>query len=249
MAKGKSIFLSALTGMIVILSSFVLLRFINPELVKFKVIQPPIFLASGLPKCEDIGFSQNCVIGSGANTGQVFVGGSSGQGGCINKEQGGCTSQTLNACPGMAKNVPLGLRICNQESSGGNYGIMSGTDTCTETSTGAVISFSGGLWQLNIENSAQDFPECAGVLKHVSPGNHCSVYPPYKPAGSQCRCQFGSGGRSAYDRCVAALKDPVKNTQNACRLFNTRSTAGTESRIRGWQPWITSYNKCKNVNN
>ncbi len=248
--KGKTMFIGSITGMLLILSSYVLLRFLNPDLVLYKPIQPPIFTSSGLPTCEAIGYGANCIITSGPNTGQVYQGGGTpGQGGCVNKEQGGCTAKTLAACPGMAKNQALGLRICNQESAGGQYAIMSGTDTCTEVTTNSVVSFSGGLWQINIENSAQDFPECAGVLKHVSPGDHCSVYPPYKPPGSQCKCRFGSGGRSAYDKCVEALKNPEKNTQNACRLFNTKSNAGTEPGIRGWQPWITSYNKCKNVNN
>lgn len=64
-AKGKSIFTAALTGMIIILSSYVLLGFINPELTKIKPIQPPIFSASSLPKCSDVGYGQNCVLPSG----------------------------------------------------------------------------------------------------------------------------------------------------------------------------------------
>lgn len=243
--KAKQTLYSALTGIAIMLGSYVLLNFINPNLVQIKTIQPPIFKALNLPSCEDIGFVDKCIITTGGSSGQVYSPpGATGKGGCFNKEQGACNKQTLAACPGMAKNVELGLRICNQESGGGQYGIMSGTDRCKEETTGQVVSFSGGLWQINIENSASDFPECAGVLKHVSPGDHCSVHPPYKTI--ECTCRFGSGGRSAYDKCVAALKDPVKNTQQACHLFNTKSKGGTEPGIRGWQPWVTSYNKCKN---
>ncbi len=68
--KGKTIFTTALTGMAIILSSFVLLNFINPDLVKIKPIQPPIFSASSLPKCVDVGFGENCVLPNG----QVQVG-------------------------------------------------------------------------------------------------------------------------------------------------------------------------------
>lgn len=63
--KGKTIFTTALTGMAIILSSFVLLNFINPDLVKIKPIQPPIFTASSLPKCVDVGFGENCVLPNG----------------------------------------------------------------------------------------------------------------------------------------------------------------------------------------
>ncbi len=71
--KGKSIFLSALTGMIILLSSFVLLRFINPSLVQIRPIQPPIFTAV-LPKCEEVGFGVNCIISTGGSAGQVYNG-------------------------------------------------------------------------------------------------------------------------------------------------------------------------------
>jgi hypothetical protein len=72
--KGKSIFKSALTGMAIILSSYVLLNFINPDLVKIKPIQPPIFSAADLPKCEDVGFQSGCVLPNG----QVHGGGVAG---------------------------------------------------------------------------------------------------------------------------------------------------------------------------
>ena len=63
--KAKGILLSALTGMAIILSSYVLLNFINPDLVKIKPIQTPIFTATNLPKCEDVGLGVNCVLPSG----------------------------------------------------------------------------------------------------------------------------------------------------------------------------------------
>lgn len=63
--KGKGIFLAALTGMAIILSSYVLLKFINPNLVKIKPLQPPIFTAAALPKCEDVLFKEACITSSG----------------------------------------------------------------------------------------------------------------------------------------------------------------------------------------
>lgn len=59
--QAKKIIPNTLTGMAIILGSYVLLYFINPNLVAFKPIQPPIFSAEDLPTCSDIGFGKNCV--------------------------------------------------------------------------------------------------------------------------------------------------------------------------------------------
>ncbi len=72
--KAKGYLKNSLTGMGIMIGSYVLLNFINPSLVAFKSIQPPIFNAADLPSCEEIGFSGNCLITSGANAGQVVSG-------------------------------------------------------------------------------------------------------------------------------------------------------------------------------
>jgi hypothetical protein len=240
--KAKGIVGSSVAGMIIILTSYLILNQINPALTQFRAIQPPIFSGGKLPTCEDVNYGATCTLSDG----QVLVppGGGTGGGGCKNIEQGACTVATLNSCPGMLKDRDLALRICNQESAGGQAGVMSSTDRCRIETNNDIVSFSGGLWQINIENSADPriFPECQGVLQHVSPGDHCTVRPPYNDV--DCTCRYGSGGRAAYDRCVAAIKDPSKNTANACKLFNTPDRDGTEPGIRGWEPWQTSYNKC-----
>lgn len=84
--KGKSIFTSALTGMAIILSSYLLLGFINPELTRIKPIQPPIFTADGLPSCADVGLGEKCVLPDG----QVGTGTGSGGGVGVGK----CESRT-----------------------------------------------------------------------------------------------------------------------------------------------------------
>lgn len=60
--KAKAILQNALVGMGILLFSFVLLRFINPNLVTFKPIQPPIFTAADIPTCEAVGFGEKCVV-------------------------------------------------------------------------------------------------------------------------------------------------------------------------------------------
>lgn len=63
--KAKGYIKNSLTGMGILLGSYVLLNFINPSLVTFKPIQPPIFNAADLPKCEELGLGINCTIGEG----------------------------------------------------------------------------------------------------------------------------------------------------------------------------------------
>ncbi len=65
--KGKGMIINCLVGMGLLLGSYTLLRFINPDLVAFKPIQPPIFQANNLASCEDLGFGKGCVIADGHN--------------------------------------------------------------------------------------------------------------------------------------------------------------------------------------
>lgn len=48
-AKGKEIISSSLVGLAMLLLSYTLLKFINPYLVDFRIIQPPIFKADNAP--------------------------------------------------------------------------------------------------------------------------------------------------------------------------------------------------------
>ena len=59
--KAKGILQNALIGIGLLVGSYVILSFINPSLVIFKPIQPPIFTADDLPSCEEIGFTANCI--------------------------------------------------------------------------------------------------------------------------------------------------------------------------------------------
>lgn len=63
--KAKGILLSAVTGMGILLGSFALLNFINPQLVEIRTIQPPIFDAPNLPSCEAVGFGVRCITAGG----------------------------------------------------------------------------------------------------------------------------------------------------------------------------------------
>lgn len=72
--KAKGILSNALIGMALLLGSYILLGFINPNLLLFKPIQPPIFDAANLPSCDDVGLGGKCVLpdgstGTGTGTG------------------------------------------------------------------------------------------------------------------------------------------------------------------------------------
>ncbi len=65
--KAKGILQNALIGIGLLLGAYVLLGFINPNLLLFKTIQPPIFEADDIALCADLGFGENCVIADGHN--------------------------------------------------------------------------------------------------------------------------------------------------------------------------------------
>jgi hypothetical protein len=85
--SAKGIFQNALIGMVILLSSYVLLGFINPNLLLFKTIQPPIFTADNFPSCTDVGFGEKCTLLDGS------VGTGNGTGGGIAEGDGVITGK------------------------------------------------------------------------------------------------------------------------------------------------------------
>lgn len=74
--KAKGILQNSFVGMGILLFSYVLLRFVNPNLVAFRPIQPPIFTAPDLPDCDEIGYEDDCtVFGSDGSATTVSGGG------------------------------------------------------------------------------------------------------------------------------------------------------------------------------
>lgn len=63
--SAKKYIQNSLIGMAVLLGSYVLLNFVNPSLLKIKPIQPPIFTASDLPSCGEVGFGEKCLDTAG----------------------------------------------------------------------------------------------------------------------------------------------------------------------------------------
>jgi hypothetical protein len=63
--SAKTILSNSLIGVLILLGSYVLLNFINPTLVNFKVIQPPIFYSASFLSCEEVGFGEECLAEDG----------------------------------------------------------------------------------------------------------------------------------------------------------------------------------------
>jgi hypothetical protein len=65
--KAKGMLQNAVIGMLILLGSYVILGFINPNLLKYKSIQPPIYLANDLPLCSEVGLGDECVLPNDPN--------------------------------------------------------------------------------------------------------------------------------------------------------------------------------------
>jgi hypothetical protein len=63
--QAKGMLQNTAVGIGLLAGSYVILSFINPNIVLFKPIQPPIFTANDLPSCEAVGLGVNCTVQDG----------------------------------------------------------------------------------------------------------------------------------------------------------------------------------------
>lgn len=223
--RGKDILLSAITGMVVILSSYVLLNFINPSLVQIRPIQPPIFSANNLPKCEDVGLGVNCVLPSG----QIKYGGNE-PGGTYGGR--GCTPITNNASPASIDNLgktcwgKYGANVIKNASivaaneSGGkpidvSVGSCGAGKRPARCSGGEVPVY--GVFQINI--AAHKIPDGSGNLLDC---------PSAFSRGSATFCSNGCTvtNKSLYNKCYQAVKNIQNEFSVACRLYDANIASG-----------------------
>lgn len=81
-SSAKNLVVNSIVGIGILLSAYVLLGFINPNLLIFKPFQPPIFEAPKFPDCKDVGLGEQCLtsdgksaVGNGAGGGTIEGGG------------------------------------------------------------------------------------------------------------------------------------------------------------------------------
>ncbi len=221
--KAKTLVSSVVAGLVIIFASFLLLKFINPDLIKFKTIQPPQFgPIADLPPCSDprIGLGDKCALPSASGT---VAGVGNGQGGGTSTgktgEANGCrvcktgtgsAADLQNTC--MGPNADVASYVAAAESSCGANPI-SGSDICAD---GNVVSF--GLFQINI--SAHDLPglKCISAFSGgaYTKGNH------------NCRVIDAT----LYNKCKAAALDYQTNVNYACKILS-----GKKSKVNAhWYP-------------
>lgn len=207
--KGKSIFISALTGMMIIVCSFLLLSFVNPDLVKFKKIIPPRYSDPGLPNCVDIGYSERCIT-PGGGTYQPPPGGGGGGGGgrCQTAPDSSPASvaNLQNSCfAQMGSNIPTLASIVAQRESSGNPNIPVGTNSCPGGKSSRCEGGEApvwGLFQINLTVHRVAGLNCPAAFNH------------------EWKCSTGCRvvNQALYNQCVAAAKNPANNINAACAI-------------------------------
>lgn len=231
--KGKTIFTTALTGMAIILSSYVLLRFINPNLVIIKPIQTPIFQAGDLPRCEDVGFQGNCVLPSGqvmgggvSGSGDVTVAGYSDKNVCGDSQAGyckasypnnRCTAEVVTRCRTSEYQGYFDQGIQMYQSKGGKG--ISGLDMKTLVTSIATVE--RGCTKTGATSGAG----AAGMMQFIQ--SSAKLYAP------RCGASVGSWPGWANDNpviqvCMAAfhLEDNAKLCGNQVRNIAAGYNAG-----------------------
>ncbi len=106
--RAKSILMNSVVGMGILIGSYALLYFINPNLTAFRPIQPPIFTADSLPSCADLGISLDADCAISADPDEQIDTGPSDGGGAYADCNGGIVP--ISGIP----RVGSGARICQE---------------------------------------------------------------------------------------------------------------------------------------
>ena len=152
-----------------------------------------------------------------------------GGGSCSVPTSGACAPSNMNCF----SNPTDASRVCNLESSGGNYQAVSGSDLCADGR-----SFSGGLWQINVLANHSKIPGCSGdffVKNGNSAQGRCLRNTTNSNGVSYCAvrdCRITNV--SMYNYCMGETLKPEVNTAVACELYGNG----------GWRHWITSARAC-----
>ena len=150
-----------------------------------------------------------------------------GGGTCIPPPNGPCSEASLKGtCFGLAGKEHEAAQICNAESAN-DASSESGEDratggNCPPSFQPNDCPHSAGLFQINF-------------AKHSIGGLPCDqAFQPFNDNGIP---RYRIVNQRLYSDCLAAAKDPKKNTDAACRVYNE---AG------GWSPWTVAgkSNKC-----
>ncbi len=211
--KGKSVLLNALVGMALMLCSYLILSFINPDLTKFKSITPPSFIDPHLPNCKDVGYNEDCTTPDGG-TYRPPGGGSGGK--CSPLTSGPASESALkNSCfAQLGPDVPTQASIVAKNESGGDPSLPVGAGSCgagkaQARCTGGEIPV-WGLFQINITVHKVGGLNCpAAFNRGWTCSNTCTVV-----------------NQGLYNQCVAAAKNAANNINAACAIAKDCRASG-----------------------
>lgn len=215
--KAKGIILSSITGMGILLGSYALLNFINPQLVEIRPIQAPIFNTGDLPSCEAVGLGVRCITSSGQvnnpGGGTGTVGTNSGCRQC--KSGVGSMAYLQNTC--MSADAEVGSFVAAGESSCGTNILNTTTGACADGNPAMI-----GLFQVNI-------------TVHKLDGGRLN-----------CPAAFSGGGFTAqnkncrvkdqdlYNQCKTYASDPAKSVVKSCEIIAERKARGQTTWYPTW---------------
>ncbi|HRH55448.1 MAG TPA: pilin [Candidatus Paceibacterota bacterium] len=239
-SQAKKVLTNAVIGLLIILSAWLIVDFVMKILYSGTNGQQGVFgpwneILTGGDICVVAGDVRPLFDGSiTAVPGITTSGGTSGGGSCtVPTNQNNPCSVTRLQQTCFASRATDASKICMVESSGGQAAVCSGSD---KLNSGSGPSYSCGLWQINLTvhrignlNCPAAFTNAAGTASSCSCGGD-NLIPGRIGA---CRCQLKSDGASQrlYSQCVVAARDPVRNTEVACRLYEQDGANG------GFQPW------------
>lgn len=164
--KAKEILVSSITALVILFIAFILLREINPELTKFKVIQPG-YVTGGVPGST----------GNGAVNGRNY-----GTGRCepiTNAASPAAVANLRNTCFGSV--AEQASSVANGESNG-NPLLPSGVDICN--GDGSVASW--GLFQINLTVHKVGGLNCPAAFSSAYTGSNHSCRVVNRDLYNQC---------------------------------------------------------------
>lgn len=200
--KGKSILKNALVGISLLLGSYLILSFINPSLVLFKPIQPPIFTAADMPSCESVGLGQECTLPNGEIASGNGTGGGTKYASCPEKDLVQISGISTDGSVGPICATLLKKLVTLKSSTSGISWLVSSTvdgkhlSQCHKAGTSvsgvcADIAMNGGRLPSYTKESGSTNPKwgelCAAISKlggitianEASKSNQCPGYKAY----------------------------------------------------------------------
>ncbi len=243
-SRAKAILTSAVIGLLIILSAWLVVDFVMKLLYSGTDGQQGKFG----PWNEILVGGDICVVamettplfeGSitavpGQGTAPTGTGGSTGGGSCtVPTNQNNPCSITRLQQTCFASRATDASRICMLESGGGQAAAKSGSD---KLNGGSGPSYSVGLWQVNLTVHKVAGLDCPSAFTRPCGAGYGSLVGPSRPGA--CNSAIKPGKEGLYASCVVAAQNPTNSTAVACRLYSASGANG------GFQPWSYSANKC-----